>query len=992
MENINNKANTNLFKRFFIRLKNGYNKIFNNKLYAFLLLTTICVGILVLVISYTSYLGGIMNISSDDILQYYPYVDGFFDNIKDGSVSLYEKNLLIGTSWFSGAYYIPLDIFTLVAFLLSFIIPNEVAYSITNLGHVLCGALLFYYVLVRHHSIKVSFLASLILLVTGMTEAYYIFPIYLGIIFYAPLAMLLIDIVIEKKGKWFLFIPLYILQVVLFDFYIAYMLIAFLCFYLVIKMHIENYFSFSPKEKNFIFANKEFWRDFIKFMLYVFLGVIISMFFLLPSALYILTESNRSDNETKESMLYFCQGKYNDNLYYAHYFLQLINIYIPNEPHAFCLEPAGAYIREHASLYITSGALIYFVYFFTIRKDSKINRLKFWVILFNIMFMIPIFSKLLGLNSYPYVRWFFIPLMFNLYASILAMNHNNFKFGNKNYIKLIPIFILMIGVSLIIYVYKTDTPLFLHYSKGTDSFKMVLIPALVINISFMLILLSSFILEELNKHYEIVIKLIPILTITEVVIAFAVVFSNMDNSSSTYSYRKDVIKSQLKELDNIYNYDEADGFRINMYTKEARNQQNAGIFYGVNYGKFFQSFYNSNINVLMRDIYGDTDTDWSRTMTYGYSLVTGPLFNIKYVISSDNIHLPLDYYTLYSRTVDDKKEYYYEVKNAEPFIVYDKAFTETSNLPNYFERQLALLNYAYIKVPNGNETYIDKKYYDTYYDNYNYLYNNEFKFYSSNDVMNSIKPHLVGSYTDEYSGGSYKKYNTAFKLSGAETKENSSYYYYNLNGYEDNGYYYIKDMINRADAINVYPDRVKDRQLTDGWMYLKNDDIPGAFIQGHYNNIYIDHKYDDYKTISVYSSDTKSSSGCTVIGYKYSIYDEFIAKQSEYRNKKYRFKGTKMDISFEMDSHDTPVIIKTAYAYSDSFKVNKKGYKTICVDGSFLGIVVPKNTTNVNIEVNYDTPGLKYGIIVSSIGIVAYIGLCSPIVINYIKKRKKKRV
>ena len=186
---INNldEKNTNPFKYFFKRLKNIWNNIWKSKLYTFFLLFTICVLFLFLLISYTSYLGGIYNFSSDDILQYYPYVDSFFKKIKDGSISLYDKGLLLGTSWFSGAYYIPLDFFTWIAFILSYVLPNEVAYNITNILRVCAGSLVFYYFLVRHHSTKTSFIGAVILLISGMTQTYFIFTVYIGIVFYTRL-------------------------------------------------------------------------------------------------------------------------------------------------------------------------------------------------------------------------------------------------------------------------------------------------------------------------------------------------------------------------------------------------------------------------------------------------------------------------------------------------------------------------------------------------------------------------------------------------------------------------------------------------------------------------------------------------------------------------------------------------------------------------------------------------------------------------------------
>ncbi|MCR5350619.1 MAG: YfhO family protein [Acholeplasmatales bacterium] len=981
------EKNTNPFKYFFHRLKNIWKNIWESKLYTFALLASICVLFLILLISYTSYLGGIYHFSSDDILQYYPYVDSFFKKIKDGSISLYDKGLLIGTSWFSGAYYIPLDFFTWIAFFLSYILPNEVAYNITVIARVCAGSMIFYYFLVRHHTTKTSFIGALILLISGMTQTYFIFTVYVGIIFYAPLAMLVVDLVIEKQKKWFFIIPIYILSVVLFDFYMAYMLIAFMCFYLVIKLHIEDYFSIWPKRDNFIFKNKTFWILFIKYMAFVLLGVIISMFFLLPSALYIVLESNRSQSKTEESMWYFCKSRYDDKLYIAHYFLQIINLYIPNETHQFCLTPGGAYIREHASLYITSGALIYLVYFFLIRKDRIINRYKFWVLAFNVAFFIPIFSRLMCLNNWPYVRWFFIPLMLNLYASCLAMDKNNLKI-DKPYLKFVPMFVLAIGMALIIFVLKTNTSLFIHYDKDDEYFYYILIPALIFNAIYILLLLASFILDQINRHHKIIIKSIPILMASECIFAFALIYDSANNASTSYNNKRNNIERMNNNLVDLYGYNEASGYRINMYTSTARNLTNASILYGVNYGKFFQSFYNTNFNVLMTDIFNDSDSDWSRNLTYGYNLITGPLFNIKYVATNENINLPLEYYNLYVVTYSDNTEYYYEVKDDIPFIVYDKAFTSVSNM-SFLEKHLALLDYAYIKIPAKNESNIDEKYFDVYYDNYNYLNDINFKFYDSADVINSVSPYIVGAYT------SYSNYVNKVTLTNPETKENSSYFYYNFDNYinSSNNTNYVKEIINNSDALYIYPSDVDDRRLNDGWMYLKREN--GNLFQGHHNIIYINHDYDDYSSLSVYAENVKNSSKSAVIqGFNFDVYDNFISNQNEYRNKEYSFKGSKMKIKFDMDKKDTPIIIKTGYAYSNSWEVSNSDYETICVDGSFLGIVVPSGTETVNISVKYVTPGIKYGIIISTFGVVAYLGLISPVLIkftsNKIRKRKKQ--
>ena len=196
--------NTTTKDSFKHKIKNAWNAFWNNKWNPFLTLLVLFAIVLIIVFIYTDDRGGFLHMNSDDLIQYYPYISGFFDKIKQGNVSLYDTSLFGGVSFFSAAYYIPLDIFTFLAFLLSFFMENETAYAIMNFMRPVCGALLLYYVFTRKFNTKVAFLCALILFCGGTTESYYIFPVYLGICFYAPLGMLLIDLCIEKKGYYYL--------------------------------------------------------------------------------------------------------------------------------------------------------------------------------------------------------------------------------------------------------------------------------------------------------------------------------------------------------------------------------------------------------------------------------------------------------------------------------------------------------------------------------------------------------------------------------------------------------------------------------------------------------------------------------------------------------------------------------------------------------------------------------------------------------------------
>lgn len=944
----------NPIDRFFKKIKYLWNRIWESKLYTFIFLVVILISIMAYVMAYPAYLNGFMHIASDDVLQYYPYVGGFFEKLKAGEVSLYDKDFLLGASSFSSLYYVPLDIFTLIAFLFSFIIPGEMAYAGMNLFRVIVGSLIFYYVLSRKMSNKVSFFAALILFIGGMTEAYYIFPVYLGIITYAPLAMLLVDYVIEKKGIFYLLIPLYIIIVVLYDFYISYMLIAFLCIYFVIKNHIENEFSFFGK--NTIFRNGKFWISFIKFMAMVLLGVMIMLFILLPSALYILNESNRSNSLViTESKWFFSKtvdGEY--QISWRHYFTQLINIFIPNEPHRLCLAEPGDYVREHATLYLTSGGLIYFIYFFFIIKRRE-NRMKFWVILFNILLLIPIFSIIMGLNTTPYIRWFFIPYMLNIYAMAMGMSDMEFKIGNKSILKLFPMIILILGVSLLTYVLITDPEIFIHYHKSDEVFYPLLIIGIVFNSIYVLLLLAAFILHLLKINTKAFILTTEIIIFLEIIFAGVLIFVNTGNTNNYYMYAKNKLYSEKEHFKEL-GYDPKSGYRINAYTPYGRDTLNASLLAGVNFGRFFQSFYPTSFNTVNSNIYMDYSTGWGRVFNFGYTFINSPLFNVKYIVSSDLIDLPEKYY---NKTTYDSEDYYI-LKDDIPFIVYDKGYTSPTSL-GAFERQASLLEYAYVSLPSKSLEEL-KKNKDNYgvslYSSYDTIIDSNFEIVKTKDVSSSISKYYKKVYINK------------------NVIEYDEYRVYDLTTQN------VKKTFEGMDAIYAWSNSSKIREEASLYMYIreKNPDNPeevdtmdnyGILHQMHYNEAFLG----DYTPtqLLVQFKDEENTEGIDLYAYSFKLYDDFIERQNEYKEKYFSLDGNKMTIKCKMPDDNKTRIIKTGYAYSEDWNIINNKYELVAIDGSFLGIIIPENEKNIDITLEFKPKGYYDGVKLSLAGVSIYL-------------------
>lgn len=1002
--NKENYNSNNPIIRFGLRFAKAWKTIWSSKLYTFLLLLAFLSIVMIIITVYPAYFNGILHMNTDDILQYYPYVSQFFEKIKSGDLSVYDKNLLIGVSWFSGAYYIPLDPFMWLGLLLSYLLPNYTAYAITNYMRVACGALVFYYFLSRHMSNKVSFIGGLILFIGGTVEAYYVFPIYLGIVFYAPLGMLLVDFVVEKKKYWYFFVPIYTMLVVLHDFYTAYMLLAFICIYFVIKNHILNQFSFFRLGNN-IFRNKVFWISFLKFMAMILIGVMMTAFILMPSALYILNESSRKSSESTESLWYFNNviyiSRYRSNLNNTsrHYFTQLINLFLPNEPHRFMLNEAGDYVREHASLYITSGGLIYLVYFFCLRGRME-NRLKFWVVLLNIMLCVPLFSMILGLNSQPYVRWFFIPYMINLYASCIAMNKNDFKVGEKyNFIKFIPMAILGLGIILLTYVVLKDPQIFIHMHSDDEMFYPILITAIIFNSIYVILLILAFILQSFKKDRRIIRYLFPITIFAEAIYAGILIFANIDNAGDWDYFAVKTMSSQKDTLESK-GYNESDGYRINIYTSYGRGMCNADIAIGnVNFGSYFQSFYNTQINDLLVDFYqytGDS-TSWNKTFNYGYNLTAAPIFNTKYIISDDLINPPTNYYN--DLGDDDNGTHYYELADNNPFIVYDEVFDSTSfgygsrgiNYDNYyFIKQAALLNYGYASyVDTLVETYEETTKSKQLIDSYNKLQSAGVTFV---DAQSDVRDSVVKYNGTEGINPYFVKFSTPYD------ENNSEYYVYDLTSTDG------KKLL-EYDCLNVWPSSYSDRTLDDGWMYLvtKTTDEYGnvnrSFYQGHYNELYsdriVDENGDKFEISELWVQKNASSTGtgsCYISGFNYDLYDNYLNKQSQYTNKYFSLDKDTMKVKVTMPDGAKARVIKTAYAYSEDWEIvdnNGTNYELIVIDDAFLGIIVPKNVTDVDLTLQYRPAGYYTGLTFAPLGLAIYFIAVTTYVMFYTRKKEK---
>ncbi|MCB9498444.1 MAG: YfhO family protein [Bacillales bacterium] len=436
MENIVKKDN-----RKFKRIRAFYENVFSSAkktilftgalLFAFLMIFFLCIYF----INHSFY-----NNWSDDILQYYPIMCDFISRIKGGDFSFFNYKNYLGASVFSDTYYVPLDIFTLIIFLLSFLMNTEVAMSIVELFKLVAGtmALCGYLALKKVKPKYIHLIGLLYFSSSGITN-FTAFPSFGSLAFYLPFSLIIGYLFL--KGKWY-YTPLFAMAVVFYNFYLAYTVFAFMGFS-ILFMTILN--------------REKFHRviiDTAKYVLFIMLGLLMAMAIFMPSVYYITRSTSRSissDDSISTMIKMFASyfdliitffmsfvnmfvnsfkegaGLLRNNMVIYDSFIQLRyvkstmsdlkylfnpeeffrilnNTFTPSSPSSF-YGYQSSYFIEHISLYVTGVGLTLSSYVFFM-KDYKSKVYKWMVVLMVIFMSVPFFSYILSADlSVLYTRW-----------------------------------------------------------------------------------------------------------------------------------------------------------------------------------------------------------------------------------------------------------------------------------------------------------------------------------------------------------------------------------------------------------------------------------------------------------------------------------------------------------------------------------------------------------------------------------------------------------
>jgi len=957
---------------------------------------------------------------SDDILQYYTIIVDFVAQIKAGTLSAFNLNNYLGASYFSDVYYIPIDIFTAITFILSYIMPTELAYSVTELIKIWAGVMIFaYYLHMNKMKPKTIFWMGVIYFISGGSVSFMAFPAFLSLAFYLPLGLVVIQWFLKGK-KWV--VPLYVLALILYDFYLGYTALAFVSILYIIESIKQPGFKFFK----FIF-------DGMQFLGLILLGVLMSTIILYPSILFILEQTYRPEN-TFSGWLVNIAG-HEIKLFQPTIYIRLLaKIFVEQKPIGF-YGFENHYGLEHFSLFISVVGFVYMNYIFFM-KDKIAWIYKIVIFIGVVMMIFPIFSYVFsGTTDVPYTRWInMLPLV-----QVMILAHVFDRYGFEK-IKMkwltIPVIVMMGMLSYTMYYYIKQLLTDVKYvSRDMITADTVLMG--VAALFLILILVFGWL-----KKFQWIKRIFWLEFIIAVVYVYSGPFAirNKINTFSEMNEISDFLESTLSRDDFFRVYVEFEHFDVedinfNRMTPFPTNTE------------IFHSWTDKETNDLSMLIFGSYEYQ-SKDKLNILSLYINHFLGYKYILinAEKNIDLPEEYFTLYKQS---GKYVLYEILSAKPFQVYEKYMTyDDFKSASEYSKQKLLLMTAVIdssRYPMSDFNLVEQESISsTYYTpvkSYNTVNNASGTVVMSTGIKNTESREFVMYTADQFkatfsSGAAYiRSMFGVSTLSGDEygevfmTLENGASQSCEIVtdaslthrvkcefGIQPTAFYFEKTekygTVGKTDvrlerAINQAAYLVYDfNNMNDsGMMAFKmgSMQIDRSFIVNENNEetecfnklcllnskpvrIYV------FKTNDMYNSNNLFS-----LDFQY-LYDDLedyqnnivspISKDHHLEINKGRIKLSYTKTSQSLNDQ----IVMIPVAYSEEWVITSDiPYETLSVSGGFLGIIIPKETTEVNITFKFVPNGLTDGLKASIAGLGIYLVIFVPVFLENWKLRIFKK-
>jgi len=955
---------------------------------------------------------------SDDIIQYYSIMVDFIDQIKEGAISAFNLNNYLGASFFSDIYYVPLDIFTFITFCLSYVMPTELAYSSTELIKIWAGVMVFaYYLKLTGMKNRTIFWMGIIYFVSGGSVSFMAFPVFLSLAFYLPASLVVIQLFFRGK-KWV--VPLFVLALVFYDFYLAYSAIAFMSVLYIVE---------AIKRPGFNIL--KFLRDGAFFLTLILLGVVMSAVILYPSIRFILEDTFRDTGSFHAwEVTIFGQDL---KLFQPTIYIRVLAKIFAEQKGIGFYGFENNYGLEHASLYITVTGIVFMNYIYFMK--GRIARIYQVLIPFGlVLIFFPLFSYVFsGTTDAPYTRWInMLPLV---EVMILAHVFDNHGFENVKMKWLsIPIALSLALDGFLIYYYINKLASDDHFVSRdvlTWDTGLMCFGALVI----LLILVFGWIKKR---------GWIRIVLWAEVVVAIAYAYSGpfaIPNKIDTFQsmHSIDAFLEECLDQDEFYRvYVDLSRFDVeelnfNRMTSFPTNTE------------IFHSWTDAETNAISYLLFGVREYQTKDKLDI-QAIYLNHFLGYKYLLLSAerNYYINSSYYTLLYANDTYRL---YEIADAEPFQVYESFITyseyrdfasintrvasqklllmnalideeryevETYNVvetdPEY-ESALKSLNafrYSAIATPvltSGIEDPTERTFYryeesildigfsvGAVYINVNSLsplnIGEVFMTFANGmtdscDVVEGL-PHMVkcefwleptAIYFEQTAG-----FNVAKTLQYRMEKaiDGAAYLVYDFDNavFEGTSGMLYFQMTNAMvfDRVFVVDAEDNETECFEGYYYF--DEIPERMYILKTNDMYnysnpfalsLKYSYDD---LSSYANQADSPIAA----------DEFMT-----------IKGGKITLSYTRTSESAnDQIVVIPVAYSEEWEITSgQNYETMSVSGGFLGIVIPNGTNQITLTLNFVPKGLELGALASLGGAFVYAAIFIPI--HLIKRRRAEK-
>ena len=904
---------------------------------------------------------------SDDLLQYFKIEEEFALKLKTGQLSFYNFSNYLGASFYSDTYYIQFDMFTFISVLLSFFMPFEMAFGITELVKLFFGTLLFgYFLHLRKCSNKAILVASLIYFICGYNSCMMAFSGFFSLVFYYPFAAVCLE---KYKSGNKVILPLCSALLVFYNFYLGACTMLFMAMWFILSYFLDNKLSEikdmikknDPEAKHLtlrailIYLGKGFKSGFICAG-YMIVGILVASIILLPSISFFLTDSfPRNDNFYKWSFTFKNESGHYVMTMAQMYGRILGNLFTPTSSTDF-YGFINDYITDHNSLYMTITGLMILLVVFKL-KDRESRIFKIALIVEVLLLLFPITYMLFSLNNCPYTRWFGMLNFLNIMVIGHVITVTNFKFNFLSLKSVVTNIILVCFVIIVLNYYLKNVygASIIEIIKGK---KMVLnekLSDMTYDIIMMLIALGIIVILSIfsNKKIQSKFDITPYVLAFELIVGFGFMFG-----PKVYNYNTLWYAEKKEELNNYMNkylespYKTGNFFRTHVKTYTTDDFVNADNFGRTNLYlsdyRTFHSFYDCNTNDLARIFYDNTCANAeernSKMMINEYSLFTQQVLANRYIVTDSNEYveynfdLPSKYFTLIN---DDENFRAYENKNYSPFMIYDQMITESdyTYMYSHLAKQQYSLNYLSVYDKDVDKIQLDKV----------------------TPTKNSITYTIDLVESEEYIREDRNMVGYRIQKPGFTIpSEGVIHYYFNGNQgarsvafssveleFEDG-----EGKITRINGLDGYA--YYEEKPTIIWIEKNSD----------FNKL-----NDADKALRVEFAD-------------YSLYEDYLTRMEKYSNQELKIDNNKLHVSYHRDNDKNNVIV-LPISYNDCWKTDN--YKIIKTYGGLLGVVIPQGSNDISFTLTFTPRYVNQSALIAITGAIIYM----LVLVNNYRRVKK---